>query len=462
MKVYNTLTRKKEEFTPLHEGVYGVYVCGPTVYGYIHVGNARPPVTFDTLRRYLIYKGNEVNYVQNITDVDDKIINLANEEGTTLEVVARRYEEEFLKDLKGLNILPATVHPRATEHITEMLDIIATLIEKGYAYARPNGDVYFRAAKFEEYGKLSHQPLADLESGARVDVNEDKENPMDFALWKGAKEGEPSWVSPYGNGRPGWHIECSAMSKKHLGETIDLHAGGVDLVFPHHENEIAQSEGASGKTFARYWMHNGFINIDNQKMSKSLNNFFKVREVADEYGYEPIRYLMLTGHYRTPLNFTREIIEQCKASLERLYTARNNLDFAISNAGANGSDELMQSGTEAIAKFEAAMDDDLNTPDALAALFDFVREINTKSAEANKATLEKTAETFDTITGILGILYNRNTDEIPNEVQTLADERAQAREDKQWAKSDELREKIAELGYSVEDTTQGQKLSKKA
>ncbi len=462
MKVYNTMTRQKEEFTPLHEGVFNVYVCGPTVYNFIHVGNARPPITFDTLRRYLMYKGYKVNYVQNITDVDDKIINLANEEGSTLEAVSRKYEEEFLKDIAGLNVLPATVHPRATEHIQEMLDIIATLVEKGYAYARPNGDVYFRAAKFDEYGKLSHQPLADLESGARIDVNEDKENPMDFALWKGAKEGEPAWESPYGPGRPGWHIECSAMAKKHLGETIDLHAGGVDLVFPHHENEIAQSECSSGKEFARYWMHNGFLNIDNQKMSKSLNNFFKVREVADEYGYEVIRYFMLTGHYRSPLNFTREIMDQNVAALERLYTARENLDFAISKAGAEGETVLIDRGAEAIAKFEAAMDDDLNTPDALAALFDFTREINTESGKASKTALEKAAETFDTMTGILGILYNRDTYEIPENVQKLADARVQARADKDWKKSDDLRDEIAALGYAVEDTAQGQKLSKNA
>jgi cysteinyl-tRNA synthetase len=462
MKVYNTLTRKKEEFTPLHEGVYNIYVCGPTVYNYIHIGNARPPIVFDTLRRYLIYKGNKVNYVQNITDVDDKIINIANEENTTLDVVARRYEEEFLKDIAGLNILPATVHPRATEHITEMLEIIAALIEKGYAYARPNGDVYFRAAKFEEYGKLSHQPLEDLKSGARVDVNEDKEDPMDFALWKGAKDGGPAWSSPYGEGRPGWHIECSAMAKKHLGETIDLHAGGVDLVFPHHENEIAQSECSSGKTFARYWMHNGFINVDNEKMSKSLNNFFMVREVAEVYGYEPIRYLMLSGHYRSPLNYTVDTIEQCKAGLERLYTARDNLDFAIANAVEAGSDELLEKSAKAIVAFEDALEDDLNTPDALAALFDLAREININANGASKATLQKTAEAFDTITGILGILYNRASGEIPAEVQAFADEREKARKDKNWAKSDELRDKIAELGYIVEDTAQGQKLNKKA
>lgn len=462
MKVYNTMTRQKEEFTPLHEGVFNIYVCGPTVYNFIHVGNARPPITFDTLRRYLMYKGYKVNYVQNITDVDDKIINLANEEGSTLEAISRKYEEEFLKDIAGLNVLPATVHPRATEHIQEMLDIIALLIEKGYAYARPNGDVYFRAAKFEEYGKLSHQPLEDLESGARIDVNEDKENPMDFALWKGAKEGEPAWDSPYGPGRPGWHIECSAMAKKHLGETIDLHAGGVDLVFPHHENEIAQSECSSGKEFARYWMHNGFLNIDNQKMSKSLNNFFKVREVADEYGYEVIRYFMLTGHYRSPLNFTREIMDQNVAALERLYTARNNLDFAISKAEADGATVLVDRANEAIAKFEAAMDDDLNTPDALAALFDLTREINTESGKASKTALEKAAEAFDTMTGVLGILYNRDTDEIPEDVQKLADARVQARADKDWKKSDELRDEIAKLGYVVEDTAQGQKLNKKA
>lgn len=462
MKVYNTMTRQKEEFTPLHEGVFNIYVCGPTVYNYIHVGNARPAVTFDTLRRYLEYKGYKVNYVQNITDVDDKLITRAKEEGTTVEAIARRYEEEFLRDTDGLNIKRATVHPRATEHIKEMLDIIATLVDKGYAYVKDNGDVYFRAAKFKEYGKLSHQPLDELESGARVDVNEDKEDPIDFALWKGTKPGEPAWDSPYGPGRPGWHIECSAMAKKHLGETIDLHAGGVDLVFPHHENEIAQSECANGCTFARYWMHNGFINIDNRKMSKSLGNFFKVREVSDEYGYEPIRYLMLTGQYRSPLNFTREIMDQCVSSLERLYTCRSNLDFAIQNAPEAGEETLSAKAAEAIKKFTAAMDDDLNTPDALAALFDLVREINTGSAAAGKKALEDARAAFDEITGVLGILYNRDKNEVPAEVQQLADERAQARTDKNWAMSDELRAKIAELGYLVEDTAQGQKLTKKA
>lgn len=461
MKVFNTLSRKKEEFTPLNEGVFNIYVCGPTVYNYIHVGNARPVVTFDTLRRYLEYKGYKVNYVQNITDVDDKIINLANEQGTDMDTISRKYEEEFLKDIAGMNVLPATVHPRATEHIEEMLDIIAKLVEKDYAYVNDDGDVYYRTHMFKDYGKLSHQPLADLESGARIDVNEKKENPVDFALWKAAKPGEPFWASPYGNGRPGWHIECSAMAKKHLGETIDLHAGGVDLVFPHHENEIAQSEGANGKEFARYWMHNGFINVDNTKMSKSLGNFFKVREVSDEYGYEPIRYFMLTGNYRNPLNFTREIMGQCKSSLERLYNARENLAFALKNAGDAGEDALIAAAEKALADFETAMEDDLNTPDALAALFVLVSEINLHAGEASHAALEKVETVFDTITGVLGILYNREDGEIPAEVQALLDARATARAEKNWADSDRIRDEIDALGYAVEDTAQGQKATKK-
>ncbi len=461
MKVYNTLSRQKEDFIPLNEGTFNIYVCGPTVYNYIHVGNARPAVTFDTLRRYLEYKGNKVNYVQNITDVDDKIINQAIEDGTNMEVISRRFEAEFLKDTDGLNIKRATVHPRATEHIEEMLSIIAALIEKGYAYQSEDGDVYYRARKFEGYGKLSHQPIQDLESGARIDVNETKEDPIDFALWKAAKPGEPFWNSAYGPGRPGWHIECSAMAKKHLGETIDLHAGGVDLVFPHHENEIAQSEAANGKEFARYWMHNGFINVDNTKMSKSLGNFFKVREVSDEYGYEPIRYLMLTAHYRSPLNFTREIMGQCKASLERLYNARENLAFAIEHAGQGGETGLAAAAENAIAAFEAALNDDLNTPDALAALFGLVSEINLGAKAASKPALEKAAQAFDAITGVLGILYNRNTEEVPAEVAALVEARNDARQNKNWAESDRLRSEIDALGWAVEDTAQGQKVAKK-
>ena len=460
MKIFNTMSRQKEEFLPLKEGEYRIYVCGPTVYNFIHVGNARPVCVFDTLRRYLEYRGNNVLYVSNITDIDDKIIKKANEEQTTYDVIAHRYEEEYFADCRGLNVKPATVYPRATEHIDEILSIIGDLVKKGFAYATENGDVYFRTRKDPHYGKLSHQPLEDLESGARIAVGDIKEDPLDFAVWKGSKPGEPAWPSPYGMGRPGWHIECSAMARRHLGDTIDLHCGGVDLVFPHHENEIAQSECANGCTFARYWMHNGFLNVDNHKMSKSLNNFFTVRDVAQQVGYEPIRFFLISGHYRTPLNYTKEVIESCKASLERLYTCRNNLDFALQNATGN-SEELAERTRAAEEKFVTAMDDDLNTADALAAIFDFVRDINTLSGEASPAALQGAANTFDELTGVLGLLYNRNTDDIPAEVHKLAEERTAARKAKDWARADALRDELAGLGYVVEDTANGPKIVKK-
>ncbi|MDK2813125.1 MAG: cysteinyl-tRNA synthetase [Clostridiales bacterium] len=460
MKIFNTMSRQKEEFIPLKEGEYRIYVCGPTVYNFIHVGNARPVCVFDTLRRYLEYRGNNVLYVSNITDIDDKIIKKANEEQTTYDVIAHRYEEEYFADCRGLNVKPATAYPRATEHIDEILSIIGDLVEKGFAYATENGDVYFRTRKDPHYGKLSHQPLEDLESGARIAVGDIKEDPLDFAVWKGSKPGEPAWPSPYGMGRPGWHIECSAMARRHLGNTIDLHCGGVDLVFPHHENEIAQSECANGCTFARYWMHNGFLNVDNHKMSKSLNNFFTVRDVAQQVGYEPIRFFLISGHYRTPLNYTKEVIESCKASLERLYTCRNNLDFALQNATGN-SEELAERTRAAEEKFVTAMDDDLNTADALAAIFDFVRDINTLSGDASPAALQGAANTFDALTGVLGLLYNRNTDDVPAEVHKLAEERTAARKAKDWARADALRDELAALGYVVEDTANGPKIVKK-
>ena len=460
MKIFNTMTRQKEEFIPMKEGEYRIYVCGPTVYNYIHMGNARPVCVFDTLRRYLEYRGNRVLYVSNITDIDDKIIKKANEEGTTYDVIAHRYEEEYFKDCRGLNVEPATAYPRATEHIDEIQSIISDLIAKGFAYPTSNGDVYFRTRKDPHYGQLSHQPLEDLESGARIAVGEIKEDPLDFAVWKGSKPGEPAWDSPWGPGRPGWHIECSAMARRHLGKTIDLHCGGVDLVFPHHENEIAQSECANGCTFARYWMHNGFLNIDNRKMSKSLNNFFTVRDVAAEVGYEPIRFLMLSGHYRSPLNYTKEIVESCKASLERLYTCRDNLDFAIAHASGSG-DALLEKANAARDKFIAAMDDDLNTADAIAALFELAREINTLSAESSKETLTTVAGIFDELAGVLGLLYNRGKDEIPQQVKDLAEQRAAARKAKDWAKADAIRDQLAEMGYVVEDTPSGPKIVKK-
>ena len=460
MKIFNTMSRQKEEFLPLKEGEYRIYVCGPTVYNFIHVGNARPVCVFDTLRRYLEYRGNRVLYVSNITDIDDKIIKKANEEQTTYDVIAHRYEEEYFTDCRGLNVKPATAYPRATEHIDEILSIIGDLVKKRFAYATENGDVYFRTRKDPHYGKLSHQPLEDLESGARIAVGDIKEDPLDFAVWKGSKPGEPAWPSPYGMGRPGWHIECSAMARRHLGNTIDLHCGGVDLVFPHHENEIAQSECANGCTFARYWMHNGFLNVDNHKMSKSLNNFFTVRDVAQQVGYEPIRFFLISGHYRTPLNYTKEVIESCKASLERLYTCRNNLDFALQNATGN-SEELAERTRAAKEKFVAAMDDDLNTADALAVIFDFVRDINTLSGEASPAALQGAANAFDALTGVLGLLYNRNTDDIPAEVHKLAEERTAARKAKDWARADALRDELAGFGYVVEDTASGPKIVKK-
>ena len=465
MQVFNTLTRKKEELVPITPGEYRIYVCGPTVYNYIHIGNARPVIVFDTLRRYLEYQGNKVLYVSNITDIDDKLITKANEEGVSMQEVARRYEAEYFKDIEGLGVRRATVHPRATEHIDEILSIVADILDKGYGYVAKNGDVYFRAKKFKDYGKLSHLVLEDLESGnrdLRHTMDDDlKEDPADFAVWKAAKPGEPYWESPYGHGRPGWHIECSAMARKHLGKTIDLHAGGEDLIFPHHENEIAQSECANGCEFAHYWMHNAFLNIDNRKMSKSAGNFFTVREIAEKYGYEPIRYFMLSAQYRSPLNYTAELLEACKSALERLYTCRDNLDFAIANAKAEGSDALVQKAAEAKEKFCRAMDDDLNTPDALAAIFDFVREINTLSGESSKAALETAAAMFDELTGVLGLVSHREKSDIPADVMEMVEARAAAKKAKDWAKADALRAEITARGYVVEDTPQGPKVSKK-
>lgn len=463
MQIFNTLTRQKEEFIPQTPGEYRIYVCGPTVYNYIHIGNARPVVVFDTLRRYLEHRGNKVLFVSNITDIDDKLIQKAKEQGCSMKEVAERFEAEFLTDSRGLNALEPTVRPRATEHIAEILDIVKDILDKGYGYVAKNGDVYFRARKFKEYGKLSHLNLDDLESGnrqLRSQMQEDlKEDPADFAVWKAAKPGEPAWDSPYGPGRPGWHIECSAMARKHLGKTIDLHCGGQDLIFPHHENEIAQSECANGCTFSRYWMHNGFLNIDNHKMSKSANNFFTVREVAERYGYEPIRYFMLSAHYRSPLNYTAELIEACKSSLERLYTCRENLDFLLQKA--SGSDTaLAGKAAAALKKFDAAMDDDLNTADALAALFELVKEINTLAPAAEQAALQAASDTFDEMTGVLGLLYNRKKDEIPPEVTELVRQRAAAKKAKDWPTADAIRAKLSGMGWAVEDTPQGPKLSR--
>ena len=461
MKIFNTLTRTKQELKTIEPGVLKVYACGPTVYNFIHIGNARPLCVFDVLRRYMEYRGYDVKFVQNFTDIDDKIIRRANEEGLTYKEVSEKYIEEFWKDAKGMNVREATVHPKATENIDEIINIISTLIEKGYAYA-VDGDVYFSPKKFDEYGKLSHQPLEELEAGARINVEEIKREPMDFALWKGAKPGEPYWESPWGHGRPGWHIECSAMVRRYLGTTIDIHCGGQDLTFPHHENEIAQSECCNGASFANYWMHNGYINVDNVKMSKSLGNFFTVRDVADKYGYEPVRYFLISSHYRSPINYNTEIIEQCKASLERLYTCRNNLDFALENAADGELDNEFNDKVHGrIQQFITAMDDDMNTADAIAAVFELVRDINTViAAGASKATLELAAKAFDELTDVLGIVYNRSKASLDDEVEELIAQRAQARKDKNWALADEIRDKIKAMGIVLEDTPQGVKWHK--
>ena len=458
MKVFNTLTREKQELIPIEEGTLRIYACGPTVYNYIHIGNARPLCVFDVLRRYLEWRGNKVIFVQNFTDIDDKLIKKANEENITVKEVAERYVEEFWTDSKGLNVREATVHPKATENIDAIQGIILSLIEKGFAY-ESKGDVYFRAKKFDEYGKLSHQPLDDLEAGARIDVTEIKEDPMDFCLWKSAKPGEPYWESPWGNGRPGWHIECSAMAGRFLGKTIDIHCGGQDLIFPHHENEIAQSECANGCDFAHYWMHNGYINVDNRKMSKSLGNFFTVREVAKVYGYEPIRYLMISSHYRSPINYSTDILDQGKNALDRLYTCRDNLDFALKNANVEGSvPEFLEKYKN---EFITAMDDDLNTADAIGVLFSMVREINTMVAEgAGKAAIEAAIKLFDELTGVLGLVYNRNTADLDAEVEALIEERTNARKARDFARADAIRDQLKEMGIVLEDTPQGVKWSR--
>ncbi len=462
MKVYNTLTRQKEELQPITPGEVKIYACGPTVYNYIHIGNARPLCVFDVLRRYLEYRGYNVRFVQNFTDIDDKIIRRANEEGLTFSEVSEKYIKEFWVDAKGMNIREATVHPKATENIDEIIAIISALVEKGYAY-EAQGDVYFSPAKFKEYGKLSHQPLEELEAGARINIGEVKKEPMDFALWKAAKPGEPSWDSPWGKGRPGWHIECSAMVRRYLGETIDIHCGGQDLIFPHHENEIAQSECCNGAPFAHYWMHNGFINVDNRKMSKSLGNFFTVRDVAREYGYEPIRYLMISSQYRSPINYSIDIIEQCKASLARLYSCRDSLDFALKNAveepGAE-DDAVLAKLEERRKQFEEAMDDDLNTADALAAVYELVRDINTHVAAGvhSRRLCEQASELFDTLCGILGLVYNRAEEKsLDDEIEALIEQRNAARKAKNWAEADRIRDELKARNIILEDTPQGVK-----
>ena len=463
MHIYNTLTRKKEELVPIEPNHIRIYACGPTVYNYIHIGNARPICAFDVLRRYLKYRGYQVTYVQNFTDVDDKIIRRANEEGVPASELSERYIREYKTDAHGLNVMDADIHPKVTENMDLIIDMVKKLVESGHAY-ESNGDVYFRTTSFADYGKLSGQPMEELQAGARIDVNDQKENPLDFAVWKAAKPGEPYWESPWGKGRPGWHIECSAMSTHYLGDTLDLHCGGQDLIFPHHENEIAQSEAATGKTFSHYWMHNGYINIDNKKMSKSLGNFFTVREVAEQYGYEVIRYMMIQAHYRSPINYCKELLDACKASLERLYTCRNPLARPIPAAPAGDCSEAAKElFAQREQQFITAMDDDLNTADGITALFELARELNRMSADATtpKGQLEAGAKLFDSLTDVLGILYQRKQeDAIPAEVQTLIEERAAARKAKNFAEADRLRDAIAALGYRVKETRQGTQIEK--
>ena len=463
MKIYNTLTRQKEEFVPITPGEAKIYACGPTVYNYIHIGNARPICVFDVLRRYLEYRGMKVTFVQNFTDIDDKIIRKANEENSDYLTVSRRYIEEYKKDAEGLNVRPATIHPLATENIDEIISIISTLVEKGFAYRAENGDVYFRTLKFQEYGKLSHQPLDELMAGARISVDEVKEDPMDFAVWKAAKPGEPSWPSPWSDGRPGWHIECSAMARRYLGNTIDIHCGGQDLIFPHHENEIAQSECCNGVEFAHYWMHNGYINVDNRKMSKSLNNFFTVRDVAEKYGYEPIRYLMVASHYRSPINYSVDVIEQCRAALDRLYNCRDNLAFVTENAPSgekDGEQEIRARMEQYREKFVEAMEDDLNTADALSALFDLARDINTSLNAATAPSKEVctwTMDLFMELAGVLGLLYKKKENSLDQEIEDLIARRTQARKEKDWATADKIRDELKARHVVLEDTPQGVK-----
>ena len=462
MQLYNTLTRKKEEFKPLSDTIK-MYACGPTVYNYIHIGNARPLITFDALRNYFEFRGYKIKFVQNFTDIDDKLINKANEEGITVPMVAAKFIEEFWIDSDGLNVKKASINPKATENIDEIINIINELILKEFAYII-DGDVYFRSLKFNEYGKLSHMPLDDLESGSRVEVTSIKENPLDFALWKNAKPGEPFWEVPWGKGRPGWHIECSAMARRFLGETIDIHCGGQDLIFPHHENEIAQSECCNGVPFATFWIHNGYINVDNKKMSKSLNNFFTVRDVANVYGYEPIRYLMLSAHYRSPINYSTDIILQCKSALERLYSCSDNLNFALKNADENlileNSQDLSNTLNSFKDKFIKAMDDDFNTADALAAIFDLTKFINLNAlSSTSKKFISDCKDLFLELTNVLGLLYNNKSTELPldSEIEDLIEKRNEARKNKDFKESDRIRDYLKSINIILEDTKDGVK-----
>ena len=462
MKIFNTLTRTKEEFVPLEEGKVKMYVCGPTVYNYIHIGNARPMIVFDTVRRYFEYKGYDVNYVSNFTDVDDKIIKKAIEEGTSAQEVSQRFIAECKKDMAGMNIKPATKHPLATEEICGMIEMVQDLIDKGYAYEK-NGTVYFRTRKFEQYGKLSHKNLDDLRSGERallVSGADEKEDSLDFVLWKPKKEGEPAWESPWCDGRPGWHIECSVMSKKYLGEQIDIHAGGEDLVFPHHENEIAQSEAANGKEFARYWMHNAFLNIDNKKMSKSLGNFRTVREISEQYDLQVLRFFMLSAHYRSPLNFSADLMEASKNGLERIINAVDNLKHLMGVAAevpmTDAEAEVFAKTEEFVKNYEAAMEDDFNTADAIAAIFDLVKYTNTNvSAENSKECLQKYFDLIVKLSDVLGLIVNKEEELLDEEIEKLIEERQAARKAKDFARADAIRDELLSKGIILKDTREG-------
>lgn len=465
MKVYNTLSGKKEEFVPIEEGKVSMYVCGPTVYNLIHIGNARPMIVFDTVRRYMEHRGYEVNYVSNFTDVDDKIIKKANEEGTDPSVISERYIAECKKDMEALHVKPATTHPKATCEIDGMIEMIQTLIDKEHAYVAQDGTVYFKTRSFPGYGKLSHKNLDDLRSGGRsllVSGEEQKQDPLDFVLWKPKKEGEPFWESPWCEGRPGWHIECSVMSKKYLGEEIDIHAGGEDLIFPHHENEIAQSEAANGKPFAKYWMHNGFLNIENKKMSKSLGNFFTVRDISEKYDLQVLRFFMLSAHYRSPLNFSAELMEAAKSGLERIVTCVSNLNFALEKAEAqemSGEEEkaLLQA-KELVKKFDEAMDDDFNTADAISAIFELVKFANTSVGEgASAAYIRALKERIVELMDICGLTAERGQEMLDDEIESLIQERQDARKAKNFARADEIRDLLADKGIILEDTREGVK-----
>lgn len=458
MKIFNSMTGKKEELNPLTPGQFNIYACGPTVYNYFHIGNARPFIVFDTLRRYLEYRGYKVNFVQNFTDVDDKMIRVAAEEGITVKELGERYISEYFKDAKALGIRPATVHPKATEHIGDIIALVQKLIDTGHAYEL-NGDVYFDTQSFPGYGKLSGQDLSELELGARIDINEEKKNPMDFALWKAKKEGEIAWDSPWGEGRPGWHIECSAMSMKYLGDTLDIHGGGQDLKFPHHENEIAQSEAATGKPFANYWMHNGYINIDNKKMSKSAGNFFTVRDILKEFRGPAVRLFMLSAHYLNPINFSRELLAQSETAYDRILNCRDNLKFIMEHP-KDAPVDIKPVVAAASEKFNEAMDDDLNTADAIGGIFEYVKELNTLFADGGRQEDAKAAlALLDTLLGVLGIQPEEEA-EIPQEIFEMAERRKAARAEKNWTEADRLRDEIAARGYELKDTPDGVKINK--